>query len=290
MYLIVGAGFLGAYVIKELQAASAGAVLAVGRAPALSLPGADYVQCDVTDPVQVRSLAQRLAGERLTVFWFAAMHDVDALYADPARGKKVNLEALQTFLRYFPEIEKFFFSSTDCVYGENPPGCAKLKETDPAVPINEYGRQKLAAEEIVRAAGFTAVRFSYMLGPSLLPKRHFYDRLCEKLTKGEPVEMIDGMVRSALSYQKAASLLVALSGLPTCRLPQTVNLCGDAALTKYRLGQMAAARCGASQALVVPIPEAEGQKFFRDRRASRLVMDNGLLKSLLGLTAIDPEV
>ena len=193
MYLIVGAGFLGTYLIEYLSAHTAQPILAAVRDVPAAVPfrNTEYVSCDVTDAAQVRRLAEKCGGKALTVFYFAAMHNVDLLYEHPEAGREVNLGALSRFLDTVPGIEKFFFASTDCVYGENAPGSAPFKETDRCLPINEYGRQKLAAEEIVRAHGFTSVRFSYMMGPSLTGKRHFYDVLTAKLKAGEPIEMLN---------------------------------------------------------------------------------------------------
>ncbi len=292
MYLIVGAGFLGAYLIRYLSAHTEAPIVAAVRDPAAALPfpGVRCVRCDVTKAAQVRRLAEACGGEPLTVFYFAACHNVDYLYLHAEEGRRTNLDALSRFLDTVPGIEKFFFASTDCVYGENPPDIAAFRETDPCRPVNEYGRQKLAAEAIVHAHGFTAVRFSYMLGPSLLPKRHFYDTIYEKLSRGEPVEMIDGMVRSALSYETAASLLGRLASLPAARLPDTVNLCSGGEYSKYDLGLQIAAKAGAPAALVHKITEAEAAPFFKDRRASRSVMDNTRLKTLLGVNEIHLEV
>ena len=291
MYLIVGAGFLGAYVIEYLTMRTGEPVLAAVRdlSAAPAFPHTEYVRCSVTNADDVRRLAARCGGKRLTVFWFAACHNVDYLFEHREEGRRVNVDALSRFLDTVPGIEKLFFASTDCVYGENAPGSPKFKETDICRPINVYGEQKLAAESVVRAHGFTAVRFSYMMGASLLPKHHFYDTLAAKLAAGEPVEMLDGMARSALSYKTAAALLAELSFLPAERLPDTVNLCSDGEFTKYDLGLKIADGCGVSPALVKKLPESAGKAFFKDRRASRLVMDNSLLKSLLGLRAIDFE-
>lgn len=291
MYLIAGAGFLGAYLNRYLSAHTDEPILAAVRDPAAALPfeRTEAVCCNVANVSDVRRLAERCAGERLTVFWFAARHNVDELYEHPEEGRAVNITALSRFLDTVPGVEKFFFASTDCVYGENAPGSPKFRETDLCRPINEYGRQKLEAESIVRAHGFTCVRFSYMMGPSLLPKRHFYDTLAAKLASGQPVEMLDGMVRSALSYENAAALLAQLSLLPAQRLPDTVNLCSDGAFTKYELGLKIAAACGADPALVRRLPEEAGLSFFKDRRASRLVMDNSRLKALLGLASVGFE-
>ncbi len=175
MYLIVGAGFIGTYLIKTLSEHTGGPILAAVRDPAAAapFPHTEYLRCDVTDPADVTLLAERCGGEPLTVFYFAACHNVDHLYLYPEEARRVNVEALSRFLDTVPGIEKFFFASTDCVYGESPPGGAPFKETAACAPINEYGRQKLAAEAIVRAHGGTAVRFSYMMGTSPLKKRHF---------------------------------------------------------------------------------------------------------------------
>ncbi|MBQ6021471.1 MAG: sugar nucleotide-binding protein [Clostridia bacterium] len=291
MFLIVGAGFLGTYLIRQLSAQFRGPILATVRdtASVVPFPKTEYVAFDVTDETDVRRLAKRCGGGKLTVFYFAALHNVDYLYTHREEGENVNLTALARFLDAVPGIEKFFFASTDCVYGENAPGSQKFKETDECKPINVYGAQKLEAEKIVRAHGFTAVRFSYMMGPSLTKKRHFYDTLEAKLKAGEPVEMLDGMVRSALSYKTAALLLAELSALPAGVLPDTVNLCSDGAFTKYDLGLKIAADCGVSPALVKKIPESAGEAFFKDRRASRAVMDNARLKALLGLSHIGFE-
>ncbi|MBQ6420932.1 MAG: NAD(P)-dependent oxidoreductase [Clostridia bacterium] len=292
MNLIVGTGFAGSYVYRALKKAGKEDVLATVRDPGM-IPagsGADFTVCDVTDPRDIASLAARCSGRPLTVFYFAACHNVDYLYTHPDEGRAVNLSALEAFLDAFNGAEKLFFASTDCVYGENAPLSPKFRETDATRPINEYGRQKKEAEQIVRDCGFTAVRFSYMLGPSLLPKKHFYDTIAGKLMQGEPVELLDGMVRSALSYGTAAALLIKLSELPPEKTGGTVNLCSDGEYTKYELGRMIAARIGADGALVRPLPESEGSRFFTERRASRLVMDNTKLKTLLDIKEILPGV
>ena len=291
MYLVVGAGFLGTYLIRYLSAHTQEPILAAVREPAAAVPfeRTRYIKCDITNGAEVRSLAEACKGEPLTVFYFAACHNVDYLFEHALSAREVNICALSRFFDAFSGIEKFFFASTDCVYGENLPGSAKFRETDLCRPINVYGAQKLEAEGYVRARGFTSVRFAYMMGPSLLPKKHFYDVIAQKLREGKPVDMIDGMVRSALSYETAASLLARLSYLPAGELPDTVNLCSDGEYTKYELG-LSIARCvGAPESLVRPMPESEAV-FFKDRRASRLVMDNSRLKALLSVPEICLEV
>ncbi len=292
MYLIVGAGFLGTYLARYLSVHTDAPIMATVRdlSDTLSLPRVRWVSLDVTDPGSINRLAGICSGEPLTVFYFAACHNVDYLYLHPQEGRRINCEGLAGFLNTVPGIQRLFFASTDCVYGENPPQLPKMKETDPCNPVNEYGRQKLDSEKIVLAHGFTVIRLPYMLGPSLLKKRHFYDAIFEKLSLGTPVDMIDGMVRSALSYETAAQLLAMLALQTEKALPGIYNLCSDGEYSKYDLGLRIAARAGVPASLVHRITEFEAASFFKDRRASRSVMDNTKLKTLLGIGEIPLEV
>ena len=288
MILILGCGFLGSRTLKTLLDAGETDVLATVRTPeaAPRLQGAQWTVCDITKPAELRALKARLGDAPLTVFYFAAFHQVDRLFADPAAGKKVNIEALSAFFGLGLNIEKLFFASTDCVYGENSHAFPAFPENAPLCPVNEYGRQKAAAEAIVLAHGFTALRFPFLLGPSLCGKPHFYDKITAALRRGEQVEMIDGMVRSVLSYRQTADLLLRLAHLPADALPDVLNVCGDEGLTKYQMGLRLAAHCGCDPALIKKITAEEGKKFFKDARASAAAMDNARLKALLGLETL----
>lgn len=285
MNLIVGCGFLGSYTLKALLEQKGRDMLATVRRPdgKPNLPGADFFICDVAEPADLQALKHRLGDTPLTVYYFAAFHQVDRLFEEPAAGKRINLQALSAFLDLNLNIQKLFFASTDCVYGENTAEYPAFPEDAPLRPVNEYGRQKAAAEEIVRAHGFTVLRLPFMLGPSLSGKPHFYDKATATLQRGEPLEMIDGLVRSVLSYRQTADLLIALSRLPAASLPEVVNVCGDEGLTKYEMGLRIAEHLGCDPALIKKISEEEGRKFFKDARAHSAVMDNTRLKQLLGL-------
>lgn len=291
MVLVVGAGFLGTYLMKYLSEKTNEKILAVSR-DISDLPDFDnteYFRCDISNEEDIKKLRDRCVGERLTVFYFAALHNVDRLSLFPDEGRKINLDSLSLFLKTLPNIEKLFFASTDCVYGESAPGEKKFTECDETRPINEYGKQKLEAEKIVCSRGFTSVRFAYMLGGSLIKKRHFYDTICDKLSNGEPVDMIDGMLRNALLYETAAGLLARLSFLPSEKLPNTVNLCSDNEYSKYDLGLYIAKKHGFSEELVKKISEKDAESIFKEKRARRISMDNSLLKSLLNIDHIGLE-
>ena len=289
MILIAGCGYLGSYLIDALRERTDEPIVAAALHPRRADParGLTWEALDVADPASVKALSDRYAEKVTTVFYLAACHNIDFIVKEPLAAANVNLAGLERFMRAFWNVQKLLFASTDCVYGENTPEKPAFTEDDPLDPVNLYGRQKAGAETLVRAMGYTAVRFGYMLGESKNEKPHFYDRLCASLRRGEPIEMIDGMRRSTLSYAQAAEALARLGELPAGSLPGAVNAGGDEGLTKYEMGLRVAQRVGADPALVRPITMDEGKKFFTDARANSAVMDSSLLKKLTGMEKIN---
>ncbi len=282
MILIVGCGFLGTYLAECLSAKASEPIIATVRniKNAVPVKNVEYIECDITKKEDVARLKSVTSSERLTVFWFAACHNIDFICENKDFAYNVNINSLEYFLSTFDNVKKFFFASTDCVYGENTPNGEGFKEFSALNPVNEYGKQKILAENLVRSRGFTVLRYPFMLGKSLGKKAHFYDTLCHNLKNGIKTEMIDGMYRCVLSYRQAARLTFELS--QSDNLPEVINVCSDSVLSKYQLGLVLAQKLGAAEELIVKITEAEGKKFFKDKRASCANMDNTLLKELTG--------
>ena len=286
MILIVGCGFLGSYLLKYASEKTNEKILATVRNLNTVKPDntIEYVKCDVTNKKDLILLSDKCKNEPLTVFYFAACHNVDYVYEYPEEARKINIEALNTFLETIPNIKKFFFASTDCVYGEGKNNKFKFTENSALQPVNEYGRQKAEAEQLVLSKGFTVLRLPFMLGPSLTSKAHFYDKVHLNLLNRETVEMIDGMERSVLSYMQTAQLIYSLSTLGS--VPEIINICADEELSKYEIGLIIAKKLTVSTDLVKSISEDQGKRFFKDTRASFTAMDNTLLKDTLGLKSI----
>ncbi len=280
MILVVGCGYLGSYVVKNALESTCERVIAtvrdVNNAP--EIQGVEFFRLDITSEDDIKALYEHTKNERLTVFYFSACHNIDFVFENPQEAEKINCRGLESFLEIMVNIDKLFFASTDCVYGENG-DLPLLGENAPLMPVNEYGKQKIKAEKIVISKGFTVTRLPFMMGPSLLKKPHFYDRICSQLKNGEAVEMVDGLYRSVLTYDKTAKYLLELSKKD--KLPPAINVCGDKGLSKYEIGCMIAEEIGADKSLVRRLTEEQGRKFFKDRRSSVSVMDNSLLKSLL---------
>lgn len=282
MILIVGCGFFGSYLVKHILSETNEKIIATTRSkknlPALT--GVEYIECDITKEEDLFSLKKAAGNDSLTVFWFAACHNIDYIFENREEAYGVNVTALEAFLSEFTNIKKLFFASTDCVYGENSPEGEKFTESSLLSPVNEYGFQKILAEERVLEKGFTVLRYPFMLGKSLTDKKHFYDKLCFNLKNGTETEMIDGMYRNVLSYRQAAELTFEISLRE--ELPGIINICADKVLSKYEMGIILAKKCRVPTSLIKKISPLQGQKFFKDKRAYCTNMDNALLKKLTG--------
>lgn len=289
MYIIIGAnGFLGSYVLRNLVRNADGRIIATyhGKKESLFEDRVDWFRLDVADKDNIVRLAE-FAGDisDCTIFYFSACHNLDLVKREPEFARSINITALSDFLETFKDAKRLYFSSTDCVYGENTPDIPSFKESDPIFPVSEYGRQKLEAEGLVTSYGFNVVRLPFMTGPSLLEnKKHFYDNIVERTLQGEDFTLADGLWRSALDYESVADILCRLSSKEN--VPQILNLCGDESLSKYDVGVMIAENHKLPMNHIIKTPEAEIMKLFYETRTSSTAMDNSLLKSVLGCDEI----
>lgn len=287
MILVMGCGFLGSCIVKNLiDSAQGGKVIAAYRNEANipDIPGAEFIRCDVTDINDLKNLKEKCGSEPLKVVYLSAVHNIDYVYKNPLDAARTNIDALGNFLDVNNNIERIIFASTDCVYGDIP-APFHFKETDETNPVNEYGRQKLRAEKIITEHGGTAVRLPLMIGPTPSPKKGFFDNCSEKLEIGQKIDMLDGYLRSALTFNDAAYCICRLL-LKDGAIPPIINVCGDEDLSKYEIGCRLADYLGVSKELVNYLPEEKGDVFYKEKRAKSALMDNSLIKSVLTLEKI----
>lgn len=288
MILIVGCGNLGNYLIQHILLKTDEKILATVRdvQNAVSFPNVEYIKCDVSVNSDLDNLKNKIADNRVKVFYLAASHNIDYVYKKPDEARKVNIAGLECFLDKITDIDSLFYASTDCVYGESKASDHIFNEGSEINPINEYGRQKAEAEKFILNHGYNVVRFSLLFGPSLSGKKNFYDSVCEDLQSGKQTEMLDGMERQVISYADAAKYMYELSELDSEKLPSVVNVCGDKLYSKYDMGCVLADKLKVSKTLVNKVSEEQGRKLFSDKRASSITMDNSLLKSLLSIEEV----
>ena len=155
-----GAGYIGAHVVRSLQASGLGAVvlddLSTGSRDRVRVP---FVHGDIGD---VDLVIDTLRRHRITgVIHLAADKQVAESMREPLayyRRNVVNLVQLLTAMDR-AEVARLVFSSSAAVYGMVE--AALVAEDHPTRPINPYGETKLVGEWLIRdQARATGLRFA----------------------------------------------------------------------------------------------------------------------------------
>ena len=285
MYIVIGGrGFLGSYIVRSIVKNTDEKIIATARniEDMKSSEKIEWVSCDITDDAEFDSLIRLVSGEKnIKVIFLAAYHNPDMVASNPELAWDINVTTLSKCINKLRFVDRLFYASTDSVYGNSKDGY-RFTENDSLNPVNIYGRNKCAAEAIVRFAGFNVVRYPFLIAPSLAHgKKHFYDVMVEKLKNGEKIEMVSDSYRSSLSFETAADLLIELCE-SNKNIPDVLNICGDDDLSKYDIGLMLADKLGVSHDNVIPIKISQGKDIFKSPRASSTLMDNSLVKEILG--------
>ncbi len=127
------------------------------------------------------------------VIHFAAFSLVGESVTDPFKYYQNNVAGSLNLIKSVADggAKRFVFSSTAAVYGE--PDTMPIIESTPTVPVNPYGRTKLAIEyclgDAASAVGFPAVALRYFnaagavpgLGEDHEPETHLIPRLLRSL-------------------------------------------------------------------------------------------------------------
>lgn len=290
MYLVVGAnGFLGSYILKNILEKTEDSVIAVARhiERCAKNPRTEWVSCDISKWNDVDALLKRVNQvSNLKVVFLAAYHNPDLVEKNQRKAWNINITSLSYFINGLDHVKCLFYPSTDSVYGESTDRY-HFREADTPHPVNTYGRQKMIAEMLVYGHGYNVVRYPFLIAPSLSPsKKHFYDQIIQSLQKSEKVEMFADSLRSSLDFNTAASLLIEVIERYTEDIPKILNISGDDDLSKYDIGILIADKLGADRNLIVPTSVESSRNIFEAARAKSTLMDNSVLKEILGQTDV----
>lgn len=196
-----GAGYIGAHMCELLAAQGIDVVvvddLSTGQHGAARW--GRLIHCDVRD---ARALDQAFAGHRFAaVMHFAAKSLVGESVRDPAAYYDNNVTGSLTLLRAMLRhgSPPLVFSSTAAVYGE--PRYTPIDEAHPTLPVNPYGRTKLAIEGMLHdfrvAHGLRSVALRYfnaagasasgLIGEAHEPETHLIPNVLHAALCNEPV-------------------------------------------------------------------------------------------------------
>jgi len=135
------------------------------------------------------------------------------------------------------------------------------------------------------------LRFPFLIGPSLdKNKKHFYDKIVDEITNGNSIEMFSDALKTALDFNTLTKLILKLMENYTPEIPKCINISGDDTLSKYDIGLMIAEKYNCDKKLIVPILMESDNKIFTEKRANCTLLDNKLLKSILGISEIKIKI
>lgn len=151
-----GAGYIGTHTVVELLSGGYGVTVidnfcnsspeALKRVEAITGKPVTLHDCDVRDSERMRQILQAKPYE--AVIHFAGLKAVGESSHDPLRYYDNNVGGMVTLLQALQDtsVRKFIFSSSACVYGDQP---IPYTETTPRYPQNPYGNTKFVSELIM---------------------------------------------------------------------------------------------------------------------------------------------
>jgi dTDP-4-dehydrorhamnose reductase len=153
--LITGAsGLLGRVMVTRLE--NQARVVGIGHSNATGLE----VPVDLRDPEALKNLLSEVKPD--VVVHSAAYRDPDFCEEHPEEAHRLNVAPVERFCELLPESVPILFISSEYVFdGEGAP----YGEEDERHPVNEYGRLKVKAEDLVlqRATG-SVLRVPLLIG------------------------------------------------------------------------------------------------------------------------------
>lgn len=174
--------------------------------------GIDHLACgreevDITDPASVVAAVQRAAPS--VIVNAAAWTNVDAAEDSETEAMAVNRDGARNVAEAAAgAAARLVHVSTDYVFtGAGPDPIA---ESEPANPVNAYGRTKWAGEEAVRAAhpgGALVVRTAWLYSEH---GRNFARTMAARAIVGEAVRVVDDQHGTPTSARDLAEHIVDL--------------------------------------------------------------------------------
>ena len=102
--------------------------------------------------------------------------------------------------------------------------------------------------------------------------------------------MFSDQYKSFIDFDSAANLVVKIAERYDSSMPKILNVSGDEELSKYEVGCMIADKYKLSPKCLCPISISKPNSIFSEPRAAKTILDNSLLKKVLGIQKIHMKV
>jgi dTDP-4-dehydrorhamnose reductase len=176
---------------------------------------------------------------------------------DPDAAMSVNVPfALVNWLSSFKECDPLLIHlSTDQVYQ----GMKSFyKEEDETVPVNVYGKSKVAAEQFIseKCSNFAILRSSIIIGPQTIapiPKSLPIQWIDGVLSNGEPVEFFHDEFRCPVYVKDVVAIILTLINKwisEQKHMQLLLNVCGPDRLSRAQMAETVADIRGHSASLI----------------------------------------
>ncbi len=285
MYVIIGgSGYLGSYFIKNLtrQNKKIIATYTSSIPKQLNFPNVEWIKLDISNLNEIEKFCDKIKDiiQDTVIIFLAAYHHPDKVKQFPHIAWHINITALSHFLNNMGNPFNFYYSSSDSVYGESINGKI-FSEDDQCNPVNLYGKLKHQAEQLTLTKGYNVIRYPFLIGKSLIDKKHFYDIILDTIESGNTMEMFSDSYRNTLSFDQAAKLALALDKKIANQNIGIINICSDNPISKYEVGLKIAATNKFDNNLIISTISTNNTNFSSVKRASSTLMSNKKLKSLI---------
>ena len=163
----------------------------------------DLPEFDITDYRQF----EKTLGTAQIIINCAAYTDVDGAESNPDLAYKVNAEAVGRLGAFAREYNKWILHvSTDFVFDgrlDRP-----YIETDPANPINTYGKTKLSGEQLLAQSGckHCILRIEWTYGSA---GKNFVTKLIKRAKAGDILKVVDDQIGSPTATTEVAKVICA---------------------------------------------------------------------------------
>ncbi|HOE27950.1 MAG TPA: SDR family oxidoreductase [bacterium] len=252
--LITGAsGFLGWNLARSLSGTCE--LWGTFASHPVDIPGCLMERLDLEGAGDLTALVRRV--RPAAVLHAAALVDVDLCEREPARARRLNVEAVGRIAEAAAEIgARLVYFSSDMVFDGTK---GMYTEEDEPSPISVYGETKLEGERLaLRTASSNVVaRLSLMYGAGPAPHSSFLGWMRGRLEKGETVNLFTDQYRTPLYVRDACRAIGRILARPEAR--GVYHLAGPERMNRYELGRLAAAVFGFPERLLNPVRMDEMQ-------------------------------
>ena len=274
--LVVGAtGLVGSHLLRALGP------LGDVRGTFSTAPAAGLHPLDLRDRAAVEAHVRAVKPE--VILCAAAIAWAETCEREPNRTRAVNVVGVANLVDAARAIGAIFvYFSSDYVFDGS---AGPYAEDDHVAPINEYGRQKVAAEGLVRGAKrFLICRTSGVFGQEARRKNFVY-QVIDRLRDGRIMEAADDQI---ICPTWAVELAEAVHDLLAARARGVVHVVAPEPLTRAAFAHTVARAFGLDERLVRGVPTA--QLGLAAPRPHNTALRDERLRELIGRRLSRPEV